>query len=190
MTRTSIALTIAVSMAAQTVVANDFSNVRSGLLLGIYANPSQGGMKVSSTIPGYSAEGRLFRGDVLMRATIDGWQMHNLRSHHEMENAKMAIGAGREAAVEIWRPGQGMIYAWVEFTPIFAPAAAAGAPQVRMQTRAKARFSMESEKPGARQLFQRGDRNNKVQPRVTPPTPMPRVPNSGSKRSAAKLFNR
>ena len=161
MTRLTCALLLTVSSVFSTsAVAADFSGVTSGLLLGVYASPGQGGMRVNSTIPGYSAQGRLFPGDVLLRATMDGWTMYNLRSHHEMENAKMAIGPGREAAVEIWRPGHGMIYAWVEFTPLYsahaiAYSSAPGVPQPRMQNKArgKASFRMETEKPGARQLF-------------------------------------
>ena len=108
----------------------------------------------------------------------------------------MAIGAGREAALEIWRPGHGMIYAWVEFTPLYsAPAiaysSAPGAPpQPRMQnrTRGKASFRMETEKPGARQMFLKkpnsGPQTLNPIPRVTvpgkvQPTPIPRIPVPG-----------
>jgi len=213
MTRLTLALALTVSSLFTTsAVAGDFSGVTSGLLLGVYANPGQGGMRVTSTIPGYSAQGRLFPGDVLLRATIDGWTMFNLRSHHEMENAKMAIGPGREAALEIWRPGHGMIYAWVEFTPLYsAPAiaysTAPGAPpQPRMQhkARGKASFRMETEKPGARQMFLKKPTAPQGPQTLTPipgvpspgkvkPTPMPKWPvrpRTGSNRSAANLFNR
>lgn len=211
MTRLTLALSLTVSsLFASTATAGDFSGVTSGLLLGVYASPAHGGMRVNNTIPGYSAEGRLFPGDVLLRATIDGWTMFNLRSHYEMENAKMAIGAGREAAVEIWRPGQGMIYAWVEFTPIYSSPAmirsmAPGAPsQPQMQNKARASFRMESEKPGARQMFLKkptspqGPGSLRPAPLPRPgslkPTPMPKFPvpgrRTGSNRSAANLFNR
>jgi len=154
MSRLILTLTVVATSTFQAANAQDFSNVKSGLLLGIYASPShQGGMRVSGLIPGYSAEGRLFPGDVLMRATIDGHQVYNLRTTYEMENAKMAIGANQQAALEIWRPSQGMIYAWVEFTPINGPTATY---TVNGGGAAKAQFRMESEKPGARQLFQRG----------------------------------
>ena len=198
MSRFTLAIAITVSIAAQSVVANDFSNVSSGLLLGIYANPSQGGMRVSGTIPGYSAEGRLFPGDILMRATLDGWKMYNLRSHYEMESTKMAIGAGREAALEIWRPGHGMIYAWVEFTPIYGPAVAyssMGQPQPRASTRqsnkAKATFRMESEKGGARQMFQKnGNTRQTLKPAITNPVSRTGRPVIRNIRKAADLFNR
>ena len=129
------------------LAANDF-HTKSGLLLGIYASPGSGGMRVSDTIPGYSAEGRLFPGDVLLRTTVDGFQIYRLRTHFEMENAKIAIGPNREAAVELWRPGVGIIYAWVEFSPVGGPAV------YSIQQPYKAQFKMEHEKPGARQLFQ------------------------------------
>lgn len=145
----SLVMVIGLSVAA---VAQDFSNVKSGLLLGVYANPGNGGMRVSDTIPGYSAEGRLFPGDVLLRTTVDGVSVYRLRSHYETENAKIAIGPNREAAVELWRPGVGLIYAWVEFTPIGGPAA-----MYHSQAPCAARFKMESEKPGAKAMFQRSN---------------------------------
>ena len=127
---TRLALTLATVLFAQltvsqVAVAQDFSNVRSGMLLGIYTTPGYGGMQVSSLIPGYSAEGRLFPRDVLPRVAVDQNQVYRVRSLYEMENAKMMIGPNREAALEIWRPNQGVIYAWVEFTPLYGPAAAA-----------------------------------------------------------------
>lgn len=150
--------------------ASDFGHVKSGMLLGIYARPENGGMQVLSTIPGYSAEGRLFPGDVLLRATVDGFQIHRLRSHYETENAKLAIGPHRQAAIEVWRPGVGLIYAWVEFTPI-------GGIQLYSTHGAvptRAQFRMESERPGARRMFHRGGEMQ------TPPAVMPRIPSHGS----------
>jgi hypothetical protein len=158
---TRLALTLATVLFAQltvsqVAVAQDFSNVRSGMLLGIYTTPGYGGMQVSSLIPGYSAEGRLFPGDVLLRVAVDQNQVYRVRSLYEMENAKMMIGPNREAALEIWRPNQGVIYAWVEFTPLYGPAAAATAAYgaAPAQRSYSARFKMESEKSGARALFQ------------------------------------
>ena len=178
------ALTLVLSVSA---TANaQYENVRSGMLLGVYATPSQGGMRITSTIPGYSAQGRLFPGDVLMRATVDGWTMYNLRSHWEMENAKMAIGPNRDAGIEVWRPGHGYVYFMVQFTPIHAPAAAS--PMARSQRTYGAQFRTESEKPGARALFQRnGSRNQNTFPGQTS------APNPGrtsSTNSAAQLFGR
>jgi hypothetical protein len=146
MSRCTLALVL-IGLITAPLAAQDF-HTKSGLLLGIYASPGSGGMRVSDTIPGYSAEGRLFPGDVLLRTTVDGVQIYRLRTHFEMENAKIAIGPNREAAVELWRPGVGLIYAWVEFTPV-------GGPSVySIQQPCKAQFKMEHEKPGARQLFQ------------------------------------
>jgi hypothetical protein len=148
--------TLALVFAASFTQAQDFSNVTSGMLLGIYSHPSNGGMQVTSLIPGYSAQGRLFPGDILLRATVDGYTVYNLRSQYEMENAKRSIGANREAAIEIYRPGQGLDYIWVQFTTIYGPA---GAPTAAYSTPAKrtygAQFRTEREKPGAQALFQR-----------------------------------
>jgi len=162
MIRGIASLPLLMTLSATCVVAQDFSNVTSGMLLGVYATARNDGMQVTNTIPGYSAVGRLFPGDVLLQTTVDGFQVYPLRSHYEMEHAKMAIGPNREAAVEFWRPGVGLMYAWVEFTPIYAPAAPAmsgGFPQPRMgkpqQRQFSAQFKLESEKPGARALFQK-----------------------------------
>ncbi len=170
--------------------ATDFSNVKSGLLLGVYASPDMGGMKVTGIIPGYSAEGRLQPSDILMRATVDGTALFPLRSTFEMEKVKSAIGPNQEAAVEILRPGVGLLYAWIEFTPIASPAA--------YTTQSKAMFQMESEKPGAREMFHSSDvKNSHTRPpkpafstaEVTP-APMPFVPENQSDRSAARLFGK
>lgn len=90
----------------------------SGMLLGVYARTSHEGLKITSTIPGYSAEGRLFAGDILLKATAEGMPTFVLRSHQDMENAKSQIGPFREAAIEFFRPGAGTMYAWVTFMPI------------------------------------------------------------------------
>jgi hypothetical protein len=179
-------------LAIPVALANDFGHVKSGLLLGIYASPEQGGMKVQQVIPGYSAQGRLFPGDVLMRATIDGAMIYSLRSLYEMENAKTAIGANQQAAVEIYRPGSGYLYAWVEFTPITSPTAA-------YSTQSKAMFRMESEQTGARDMFRsnQGPADRSVElPRPgfnsqnDHPQPLPFVPETSSGRSAANLFGK
>ena len=120
-----VAIVAFAASAATTATAQDFGNVKSGLLLGIYTGPSQGGMRVNGLIPGYSAEQVLGQGDVLLRVAVSENEVYRLRSRFELENAKMAIGADRQAAVEIWRPQVGLIYAFVEFTPIYGPAAAA-----------------------------------------------------------------
>ncbi|MEQ9407865.1 MAG: hypothetical protein RIK87_09055 [Fuerstiella sp.] len=145
--KTLVALTL--TLTASLTQAQDFSNVTSGMLLGIYSEPCSGGMRVNSLIPGYTAEGRLYPGDILKRATVDGLTIHRTRSHYEMENTKRAIGPNRDAALEIYRPGQGLVYVWVQFTPLYGPAAAG--------TKAfGARYKTEAEKPGARALFQNG----------------------------------
>lgn len=189
MIRSAITLVSLVALTAQAASAADFSNVRSGLLLGIYATPSHGGMRVSDTIPGYSAHGRLYPGDILMRAAIEDGPVYSLRTHYEMENAKIAIGSGREAGVEIWRPGYGMIYAWVEFTPIYGPAAAYSVSGgQKTQPRSKALFKMESEKPGARHLFQNSSSSGFRS--SSRPTPQTGTPRQSPSRSAASLFDR
>ncbi|MGE4000417.1 MAG: hypothetical protein AB7I48_09380, partial [Planctomycetaceae bacterium] len=90
----------------------------SGMLLGVYANTTSQGLAIVGTIPGYSAEGRLFAGDILTQATAANMPVFSIRSHSEMEYAKSQIGPFREAAVEFFRPGVGLMYAWVTFQPI------------------------------------------------------------------------
>lgn len=181
MARFTLSLTLFVGLLGSGLQAQDFSNVKSGLLIGVYAAPGNGGMRVTDTIPGYSAEGRLYPGDVLLRTTTDGNTVFRLRSTYEMENAKIAIGPNQTAAVELWRPGVGLIYAWVEFTPIAGPAAVYGAPAP-----CKAEFRMESERPGARQLFER--KGQLRRPESFESAPRPQV-NLGSDR-ASLLFGR
>lgn len=193
MNRIFLTTVLTCSLMTTLASAQDFSNVKSGLLLGIYAIPSQGGMRVTGIIPGYSAQGRLFPGDVLLRTTIDGLTMYRLRTHYEMENAKMAIGANQQAAVEFWRPSVGLMYAWVEFTPIYGPAAAPGQ-AYSIENPAKAEFKLESEKPGAREMFQKGGPGGAVTPGLPgapspgpQPGPGPAVPPGGN---PGDLFNR
>lgn len=190
MNRSLCSMIVALAVLTQIAGAQDFSNVKSGLLLGIYAVPSQGGMRVTGIIPGYSAQGRLFPGDVLLRTTIDGVTMYRLRTHYEMENAKIAIGANQQAAVEFWRPNVGLMYAWVEFTPIYGPASAPQGQAYSIENPAKAEFKLESEKPGARELFQKGA-PGAVPPAGVPgqpqPIPQPVPPGGGN---PGDLFNK
>lgn len=130
----------------------------SGMLLGIRAFPNWMGLRVTSTIPGYSAHGVLFRNDVLLRATTDGVTILPVRDHDEIEFAKDQIGPGVPAALEIFRPGVGKTYLWVEFQPIDGA--------VRHY---KADFATEEERPGARALFQGGDHGGQPMPGEFPP---------------------
>ena len=194
MSRFTLTCAIALTLTTNSALAKDFSNVKSGLLLGIYAAPNLGGMQVKGTIPGYSAEGRLYQGDVLRRATVDGLTIYSLRSTYEMENAKSAIGANRLAAVEIERPGMGLIYAWVEFTPIVAPVYSTTPGYATAPMQSKAMFQMESERPGARAMFHRNSDPHPLQPQPGfnqpefKPAPQPIVP--GSDKAAENLFGR
>lgn len=195
MNKLTLTLAIAILTSA-TSMAQDFSNVRSGLLLGVYANASYDGMRVTGTIPGYSAVGRLYAGDVLVRATTDGVTVYDLKSHWAMENAKSAIGPNRPAAIEIFRPGQGYLYAWVEFSPLSGPAmtySMQGGRSSAPAAKGKAIFKMESEKSGARQLFSRSPRTSgristPTPPRTTQRPPATRPQPIHGDRSAAKLF--
>lgn len=90
----------------------------SGMLLGVYANTTPQGLEIQQTIPGYSAEGRLLPGDVLLQATAEGMPTFSIRSHDEIEHAKSQIGPYREAAIEFFRPSTGLMYAWVTFKPV------------------------------------------------------------------------
>jgi len=142
MLRSGVVLLLVVCISS--VEAADFSGIQSGLMLGTYATPRNGGMEITGIIPGYSSEGRLFPGDVLLRVTTDGKTMYRLQSTAEMETAKTAIGSNRPVAFEVRRPGVGLIYVWIEFTPVGTPAAA-------NRTQAKPMFQVEPEKTAARE---------------------------------------
>lgn len=131
-----------------------YPHVSSGMLLGVYAQADGTGLRVNSLIPGYSAVGRLQPGDVLLRMTADGVNVYHLYSLAVMEQAKAAVGPHREAAIEFYRPGVGLTYAWVSFTPIAGPAFA---PTATRQY--SAQFRLESEKPGCRAMFDRVPRS-------------------------------
>lgn len=130
----------------------------SGMLLGVYAFENWQGLRVTGTIPGYSADGRLFANDILLRATTDGVNIYSIRTHQQIEWAKDQIGPNTPAAIEVWRPGVGTIYFWVEFMPVGggvqAYAYQHGGVQPKVQH--KAMFQTEAEKPGAKLLFQGG----------------------------------
>jgi hypothetical protein len=138
-------------------------NVPSGMLLGVYAFENFRGMRVTGTIPGYSAQGRLFPGDTLLQVS-DGNSVFSARTRFEFEMAKDRIGPNRWAALEVWRPNAGLVYFWVQFTPVGGGPAmmsegAAAAPQ-----QMKAEIRTEAERPAGRQsarsLFQQGSPNN------------------------------
>src|SRR5262245_49626190 len=97
-TRISLVVVLVVFLVAHVANAQDYSQVKSGMLLGIYTSAGQGGMQVTSLIPGYSAQGRLQPGDVLLRVAVDESTMFRLRSLNELEDAKITIGPNREAA--------------------------------------------------------------------------------------------
>ncbi len=179
----SLVATLALAFTASFAQAQDFSNVTSGMLLGIYSQAYNGGMQVTSLIPGYSAEGRLYPGDVLRRATVDGANIYYTRSHYEMENTKRMIGANRDAALEIFRPGVGLVYVWVQFTPLYGPAAVSSTGVKNYG----AQFRTESEKPGARSLFQRGQSGSSSSNNSRPSN---QRPNGGATNGAARLFDR
>jgi hypothetical protein len=89
----------------------------SGMLLGIYAFENWRGLRVTSTIPGYSADGRLFPNDVLTQVA-DGSLVYSARRRAAFEAAKDQIGPNRWVALEVYRPNVGLIYFWVQFTPV------------------------------------------------------------------------
>lgn len=172
--------TLTVALTSTLANAGDFSNVTSGMLLGIYSQPCSGGMKVTSLIPGYTAEGRIYPGDIIKRAAVPngaGAMTYLLRSHYEMEKAKTAIGPYRDAALEIYRPGIGLTYVWVQFTPLTGPSAASSAGSY------KAQYKTEREKPGARNLF-RSNGGGVGFPGTSGPRP------GSSQGGAAQLFGR
>lgn len=124
-----------------------------GTMLGIYAVETLHGLRVMGTVEGYSAHGRLLPNDILMRATADNLPVFSISTHDRMEYAKAMIGANRVAAIEFFRPGVGNMYAWMTFElqtndlhSTLLGIASAG-------TTFKAEFILESEKPGAQELF-------------------------------------
>jgi hypothetical protein len=95
----------------------------SGMLLGIYAFENWRGLRVTGTIPGYSADGRLFPNDVLLQVA-DGNLVYSARRRASFEAAKDQVGPFRWVALEVYRPNVGLVYFWVQFTPVDpAPAA-------------------------------------------------------------------
>ena len=157
MKRLAILATLFAALAATSVAQ---AAPPSGMLLGVYAFSNARGLRITGTIPGYSAHGVLFNGDTLTRVTADGFTVYPTRTHWQMENAKDQIGPFQPAALEVYRPGVGYIYFWVEFRPVGGVAAKAytangqqAAPQ-----KMEARIMTEKQKPGARALFNK--RNN------------------------------
>lgn len=144
--RRSLFAVVAFALTSATAVVQ--AAPASGMLLGVYAFENFRGLRITDTIPGYSAEGRLFADDVLLQATTDGVDVYSIRTMRSFEFAKDRIGPNRPAAIEVFRPGVGRIYFWVEFTPVGGGVRAYGAaPQM------KAQFKTETERPGARALF-------------------------------------
>jgi peptidoglycan hydrolase-like protein with peptidoglycan-binding domain len=149
-------------------------NVPSGMLLGVYAFENFRGLRVTGTIPGYSAQGRLFPGDTLLQVS-DGTSVYSARSRFEFEMAKDRIGPNRWAALEVWRPQAGLIYFWVQFTPIGGGPAITSQGIAAAPQQMKAEIRTEAERPAGRQsarsLFQRGGNSNT--------RPGPSNPNAG-----------
>jgi hypothetical protein len=152
------------------------------MLLGVYAFENWQGLRVTDTIPGYSAHGRLFANDVLLQATTDGVNVYCIKTMDEIEWAKDQIGPNTPAAIEFYRPGVGLTYAWVEFQPIGGGVMAYSQEGVAImaQPQLKAKFFLESEKPGAKLLFEGGKigfPGPKPMPNPMPkPMPFPKAP--------------
>jgi hypothetical protein len=137
----------------------------SGMLLGVYAFENWQGLRLTGTIPGYSAHGRLFANDVLLRVS-DGINVYPVGTHYEIESAKDQVGPYTQAALEYYRPGVGTMYAWVTFMPVggavqsYAAAprelSTTGGPVEAAPRQMKAEFKTEAEKPGARAFFFKG----------------------------------
>lgn len=175
MTKSLFAAVAAAALVAFTAPLAMAQTPPSGMLLGVYVFENQYGLRVTGTIPGYSAEGRLFPGDVLMQATTDGQTMYSIRTRQEIEWAKDQIGPFTPAAIEVWRPNQGLLYFWVTFQPVEMSPAAAALARSGVPRPMKAQFQTEREKPGAKALFQ--SRTGIGIPQHNPPqTQQPRLP--------------
>jgi hypothetical protein len=153
----------------------------SGMLLGIYAFPNYQGLRVTRTMPEYSAHGKLFPNDVVTRVTADGNTIYPTRSFGQFEYAKDQIGPNVPAALEVFRPGIGHIYLWVEFIPVGGQIGIASEPVV------KARIMTEAQKPGASRLFNRSG-SKPSGPQNPPRFDKGRLPNRGNSGGAAGLF--
>ena len=127
----------------------------SGMMLGIYANSSWNGLLVSGTIPGYPADGYLFAGDIVTRATADGHPIYNVRSMWDLEQLKSRIGPYRYVAMEVFRPSFGRMYMWVTFVPVNGGGVAMMQSAPVAGAAMKTRMFNESERPGASALFQK-----------------------------------
>lgn len=171
---------LAASAVASAVASVANAGNPSGMLLGVYAFENWQGLRVTDTIPGYSAHGRLFANDVLLQATTDGVDVYCIKTMDEIEWAKDQIGPSTPAAIEFYRPGVGLTYAWVEFQPIGGGVMAYSQEGVAImaQPQLKAKFFLESEKPGAKLLFQGGKVGlPKPMPNPMPkPMPFPKAP--------------
>jgi hypothetical protein len=125
-----------------------------GTMLGIYAVESPHGLRVVGTVDGFSAHGRLLPNDILMRATADNLPIFSINTHERMEYAKMMIGANRIAGIEFFRPGVGNMYAWMTFElNCTTPHATLLGITPGAGTTFEAEFVLESERPGAQELF-------------------------------------
>lgn len=82
----------------------------SGLLLGVNVSPIQKGLLVATTIPYTPADGVLYRGDILRFMTTYGHPVYSVQRLSHLEKAKKAIGANRDAFLEILRNGNRMFF--------------------------------------------------------------------------------
>jgi hypothetical protein len=100
----------------------------SGLQLGASVTPfvgpapgqgplAAGGLRVNFTIPGSSAYGVLLPGDVL-HGGWDGTRYVPLLTLADLEVFKARVGPARYAALQVYRPGVGYDYVWVNFTRV------------------------------------------------------------------------
>lgn len=182
-----IAIAAAALVTALSVASIAQAAPSSGMLLGIYAFPNYQGLRVTGTIHGYSADGRLFPGDVLKRVTADGFNVYPTRNIWQIEHAKDMIGPNQMASLEIFRPGVGITYLWVEFQPVGGAVAYSvnGQPQPKQY---KAKIFTEKEKPGAALLFKKKQPLN-PQPNPQPsPKPFPNNGGNGGFGSPGALF--
>ncbi len=168
------ALTATATLVVLSVASFAQAAPSSGMLLGVYAFPNYQGLRVTGTIHGYSAHGRLYSGDVLKRVTADGFNIYPTYSHGQIEHAKDMIGPNQMASLEIFRPGVGIMYLWVEFQPVGGVAAYTvnGQPQPKQY---KARIFTEKEKPGAAMLFKKQQNLNPQPGPQVYPQPGPQV---------------
>lgn len=94
----------------------------SGLLLGIYYTKAQErGLFVQNTIDGYSADGQILKGDILVRIADERHRVFSINSGRDLEDTKARIGRNSPADVEVLRSYRDGSRETLYFRVVFQP---------------------------------------------------------------------